>query len=92
MSQIATLPHHNIFGYKYDSVTPETNKTGEKLLVLSDIIRYSDAHRILKSLYGDGTYQHKLEENFGKKYPEIIRKYFSNIDEIPDRIREDLGL
>ena len=90
--QIATLPHHNIFGYKYDPVTAETNKTGKELLVLSDLIRYSDAHRILKSCYGDNTYEHKLEEGFGKKYPEIIKKYFSNVDDIPDRIREDLGL
>jgi hypothetical protein len=42
--------------------------------------------------YGDNSLQHKLEPEFGKKYPEIVKKYFSNIDDIPDRIRQELGV
>jgi len=83
---------HNIFGYKYDPVTSNSNKTGDKLLVLSDVIRYSDAYRILKSCYGDDTYQHNLEPDFGKKYPDVVSKYFSDVKQLPDRIREELGL
>ena len=82
----------NIFGYTYEPVTERSNKTGEKLLILSDLIRYSDAYRILKVCYGDDSYNHKLEADFGKKYPDIINKYFSNIEEIPDRIKQELGL
>lgn len=82
----------NIFGYNYIPVTEESNNTGSELIVLSDLIRYSDAYRILKTCYGDDTFQHNLEPDFGKKYPEIIKKYFSNIAEIPDRIKEELGL
>lgn len=83
---------HNIFGYKYDPVTDDSNKTGDKLLVLSDVMRYSDAYRVLKHCYGDNTYQHKLPANFAKDNPHIIDKYFSDINAIPDRIKEELGL
>ena len=83
---------HNIFNYNYEPVTEDSNKTGEELIVLSDLIRYNDAYRILAVCYGDNTFEHKLEPDFGKKYPDIINKYFSNVDEIPDRIREQLGL
>lgn len=83
---------HNIFGYKYDPVTDASNKTGEKLLVLSDIIRYSDAFRILKNCYGDETYKHNLDSDFAKNNPDIIKKYFSDINAIPDRIRDELHL
>ena len=83
---------HNIFGYKYDPVTDASNKTGDELLVLSDIIRYSDAYRVLKSCYGDETYQHNLEPDFAKNNPDIINKYFSNVYALPDCIREELGL
>ena len=83
---------HNIFGYKYDPVSDASNKTGKELLVLSDLIRYSDAYRILKHSYGKPDFPHDLEQDFGKKYPDIIAKYFSNVDEIPDNIREELGI
>lgn len=69
-----------------------SNKTGPKLLVLSDVIRFADAFRILKHLYGDNTYKHNLEDNFGKKYPNVISKYFSNTDELPNYIKTELGL
>ena len=92
VTQQASDPMQNIFNYTYEPVSQSTNKTGPKLLVLSDLIRYSDAYRILKVCYGDDSYNHNLESDFGKKYPDIIKKYFSNIQEIPDRIKEDLGL
>jgi len=90
--QVVTDPTHNIFGYRYEPVTAESNKTGNKLCVLSDVICYNDAFRILKLCYGDETLRHKLEDNFGKKYPHVVRKYFSAIDDIPDHIRKELGL
>ena len=83
---------HNIFGYKYDPVSNSSNKTGHELLVLSDLIQYSDAYRILKTCYGEAKFPHDLEKDFGKKYPDIIAKYFSNINKIPDHIRQELGL
>lgn len=83
---------HNIFNYKYDPISESNNKTGKELMVLSDIIRYSDAYRILAVCYGDTTPDHKLEPDFGKKYPEVIQKYFSNIEDIPERIQQALGL
>ena len=89
---IASSPMHNIYGYKYEPVTKLSNKTGDNLLVLSDLVRYSDAFRILKYSYGDPTYQHTLEPNFAINNPDIIDNYFSNVDEIPDHIREELGL
>ena len=92
VTQQASDPMQNIFNYTYEPVSESTNKTGEKLLVLGDLIRYSDAYRILKVCYGDDSYNHNLESDFGKKYPDIIKKYFSNIEDIPDRIKEDLGL
>ena len=93
LTQVASDPMYNIFNYKYHPVTAEeSNKTGSELIVLSDLIRYSDAYRILKTCYGDDTLEHKLEPDFGKKYPEIIKKYFSDVEQIPDRIREALGL
>ena len=89
---IASNPMHNIYGYKYDPVTPLSNKTGDNLAVLSDLVRYSDAFRILKYSYGDPTYQHTLEPNFAINNPDIIDNYFRNVDEIPDHIHEELGL
>ena len=83
---------HNIFSYPYKPVTDTSNKTGSKLLVLSDMIRFADAFCILKHLYGDNTYRHNLEDGFGKKHPDVIKKYFSNIDEIPDYIKTELGI
>ena len=83
---------HNIFNYKYEPVTEASNRTGDKLLVVSDLIRYADAYRILRACYGDEQNKNKLEEGFGKKYPGIISKYFSNVNEIPDRIKQELGL
>ena len=83
---------HNIFGYKYDPVTELSNKTGDELMVISDLIRYSDAYRILKISYGDPSVEHKLEPDFAKNNPDIIAKYFSDIDAIPDCIREELDL
>ena len=91
MFQIACSPTHNIFSYKYQRINDESDKTGKKLLVLSDVIRYADAFRILKHLYGDNSYRHKLETDFAKKYPNVVRKYFRNIDDIPDYIRMELG-
>jgi hypothetical protein len=88
--QIASDPIQNIFNYKYEPVSECSNKTGKELIVLSDLIRYSDAYRILAVCYGDGSSEHKLEPDFGKKYPEIVKKYFSNIDNIPDLIHQKL--
>ena len=61
-------------------------------MVVSDLIRYYNAYRILKISYGDPTYKHELEPNFAKNNPDIIARYFSDIDAIPDHIREELGL
>lgn len=83
---------HNIFGYKYDPITKLSNKTDKNLPALSDIIRYNDAYRVLKFCYGDESHQHTLPQDFGKDNPDILEKYFSNIDEMPDRIKEDLDL
>ena len=90
--KVACNPTHNIFAYNYRPVTDESNKTRTKLLVLSDMIRYADTFRILKHLYGDDTYRHNLEPDFAKKYPTVINKYFSNVDDVPDYIRNELGL
>ena len=92
LRKIASDPVQNIFGYKYDPVTKLSNKTSDNLLVLSDVVRYSDALRILKYSYGDPTYQHTLEPNFALNNPDIMDNYFTNLDEIPDHIREELGL
>ena len=82
----------NIFNHTYEPVVDATNATGDDLMVLSDIIRFSDAFCILKVTYGDGTPKHSLEPDFGKKYPDIVQKYFRNTDELPDRIKKELGL
>ena len=90
--QIVTNPNHNVFGYKYLPVTEESNKTGCKLLVLSDVMMYSDAFCILTCMYGDKSHRHKLPHDFGKKYPHVISKFFSNIDDLPSYIVSELGL
>ena len=90
--QVASNPIHNIFNYRYEKITENSNKTGSKLLVLGDVIRFADAFRILKHVYGDDTYRHNLEDDFGQKYPEIVKKYFSNLDELPDYIKTELGV
>ena len=89
---VASSTTHNIFSFKYQDVTDASDKTGSKLLVVSDVIRYADAFRILKLLYGDNTYRRNLEPEFGKKYPHIVAKYFSNVDDIPNYIKTELGL
>ena len=89
--QVVINPAYNVFGYNYEPVTHETNKTGSSLLALSDVMRYSDAFRILTHCYGDKTDRHRLENNFGPKYPDVIAKYFSNVDELPNYIAKQLG-
>ena len=90
--QVVTNPNHNIFGYKYLPVTEESNKTGSNLLVLSDVMTYSDAFRILTFMYGDKTHRHNLPHDFGKNYPHVISNFFSNIDDVPSYIVSELGL
>ena len=72
------------------NVTDDSDKTGDELLILSDVLRYNDAYRVMCGVYGD--HNNKLPPNFGKLYPEIIDKYFSDIDAIPDPIRSKLGI
>ena len=89
---MACNPTHNIFDFKYRPITDASDKTGKKLLVLSNVIRYVDAFCVLKHLYGDSSLRHKLEAHFGKKYPNVVAKYFSSVDDIPDYIKTELGI
>ena len=89
--QVVTNPMYNVFEYSYEPVGQQSDKTGSQLIVLSDVMRYSDAFRILTHCYGDATQRHRLERNFGPKYPSVIAKYFSDTDELPDYIARQLG-
>ena len=90
--QVAAYPTHNIFNYAYEPITDASNKTGNRLLVLGDVVRYVDTFRMLKLLYGDNSLRHKLEDNFGKKYPNVVSKYFSDTSDLPDYIKNELGI
>ena len=85
-----TDPYNNRFGYRYVNVTRESDKTGEQLLVLSDVVRYNDTYRVMCGIYGDT--ENNLPQNFAKKYPDIIAKYFLNVNDIPDPIKVKLGI
>ena len=85
-----TDPYNSQFGYRYMNVTHESDKTGEQLLVLSDMVHYNDTYHVMCGIYGD--MENNLPPNFGKKYPYIISKYFSNVDDIPAIITAKLGL
>ena len=90
--QVVTNPTHNVFAYKYLPITSESNKTGSKLLALSDLATYSDTFRIMSYIYGDKSHIHKLPSNFGTKYPHVVAKYFPNTDDLPDLIRKELAV
>ena len=88
--QFVTDPFNNRYGYRYLNVTGESDKTGNELLILSDMIRYNDTYRVMCGIYGDTN--NNLPTNFGKQYPNIVAKYFSDVSIIPDAIKLKLGL
>ena len=71
-------------------MTDDSDKTGSELLILSDVVRNNDAYRVMCGIYGD--VNSKLPANFGQLYPEIVAKYFSNVEDIPDSIKSKLGM
>jgi hypothetical protein len=70
----------------YKPITDSSDKTGENLGVIGDVARYSDTYRILKRRYAGPGLSQSLEKNFAKNNPQIISKYFSNLDELPDEV------
>ena len=42
------------------------------------------------SVHGD--HNNRLPKDFGKMHPEIVEKYFSSIDDLPDVIQSELGI
>lgn len=70
----------------YTPITDSSDKTGANLGVIGDVARYSDTYRILKRRYAGPGLSQSLENDFAKKNPQIISKYFSSLDALPDEV------